>query len=255
MLTLRRLIERISTNSRVKKMLGLSKFKLFSLMLIAAALVATFVALVVDLLMLEGSDLPPVRLAVVAPMSGEAAAIGRAVREGVELEAERINREGGIDGRRISVLSFDDGNDPRKARAAAEAKAKAIEAIAEAEAKAKAEAQAKAQAEAEAEAEAVAKAETSEIVGIGKGDELVPITQARGKLPFPASGHVVIRYGQATETGMTQKGISIKTRDGARVVAPYDGLVVFAGQFRGYGQILILEHGEGYHTLLAGLTR
>ncbi|MBT3358569.1 MAG: peptidoglycan DD-metalloendopeptidase family protein [Rhodospirillales bacterium] len=126
---------------------------------------------------------------------------------------------------------------------------------AEAEAKAKAEAQAKAQAEAEAEAEAVAKAETSEIVGIGKGDELVPITQARGKLPFPASGHVVIRYGQATETGMTQKGISIKTRDGARVVAPYDGLVVFAGQFRGYGQILILEHGEGYHTLLAGLTR
>ena len=120
MLTLRRLIERISTNSRVKKMLGLSKFKLFSLMLIAAALVATFVALVVDLLMLEGSDLPPVRLAVVAPMSGEAAAIGRAVREGVELEAERINREGGIDGRRISVLSFDDGNDPRKARAAAE---------------------------------------------------------------------------------------------------------------------------------------
>ncbi len=38
-------------------------------------------------------------------------------------------------------------------------------------------------------------------------------------------------------------------------MAPYDGLVVFAGPFRGYGRILILEHGEGYHTLLAGLTR
>ncbi len=92
-------------------------------------------------------------------------------------------------------------------------------------------------------------------VGIGSGAELIPITQARGKLPFPAAGRVVLRYGQATESGMTQKGISIKTRDGARVVAPYDGLVVFAGLFRGYGQILILEHGEGYHTLLAGLTR
>ena len=38
-------------------------------------------------------------------------------------------------------------------------------------------------------------------------------------------------------------------------MAPYDGQVVFAGQFRGYGQILIIEHNEGYHTLLAGLSR
>jgi len=120
MLTLRRLFERVLANPRAEKILALPKFKLFSLMLLAAVLLATFVALVVDLLMFETSDLPPVRLAVVAPMSGEAAAVGLAVREGVELEAERINREGGIDGRQISVIAFDDGNDPRKARAAAD---------------------------------------------------------------------------------------------------------------------------------------
>ena len=45
------------------------------------------------------------------------------------------------------------------------------------------------------------------------------------------------------------------TRPAARVVAPYDGQVVYAGQFRGYGQILIIEHGGRYHTLLAGLAR
>jgi septal ring factor EnvC (AmiA/AmiB activator) len=38
-------------------------------------------------------------------------------------------------------------------------------------------------------------------------------------------------------------------------VAPYDGQVAFSGPFRGYGQILIIDHGEGYHTLLVGLSR
>ncbi|WP_316979131.1 murein hydrolase activator EnvC family protein [Shumkonia mesophila] len=85
--------------------------------------------------------------------------------------------------------------------------------------------------------------------------DLIPISKARGKLPFPVVGHLVGRYGQTTDAGLTRKGISIETRIGAQVVTPYDGLVVYAGQFRGYGQILILEHGEGYHTLLAGLTR
>jgi septal ring factor EnvC (AmiA/AmiB activator) len=53
----------------------------------------------------------------------------------------------------------------------------------------------------------------------------------------------------------TSKGISILTRAAAQVVAPYDGRVRYAGQFRLYGQILIIEHGERYHTVLAGLDR
>ena len=82
-----------------------------------------------------------------------------------------------------------------------------------------------------------------------------PITGARGKLPFPAVGRLVGRYGQATKGGLTRKGISVETRPGAQVVAPYDGRVVFADAFRGYGRLLIIDHGEGYHSLLAGLAR
>ncbi len=82
-----------------------------------------------------------------------------------------------------------------------------------------------------------------------------PITKARGSLVFPAAGQVVGLYGQATESGLTHKGIIVRTRDEAQVVAPYDGLIVFADRFRGYGQLLIIEHGEGYHFLLAGLGR
>ncbi|MBT3238736.1 MAG: peptidoglycan DD-metalloendopeptidase family protein [Rhodospirillaceae bacterium] len=81
------------------------------------------------------------------------------------------------------------------------------------------------------------------------------ISRSRGKLPYPAVGRLVGKYGQTTETGLTRKGITIETRANAQVVAPYDGLVVFAGAFKGYGQLLIIEHGEGYHSLLAGLAR
>ncbi len=78
---------------------------------------------------------------------------------------------------------------------------------------------------------------------------------ARGPITIPAKGRIVERYGQSTGLGNTAKGVTIETRPQAQVVAPFDGRVVFAGPFRGYGQILIIEHGGAYHTLLAGLTR
>lgn len=82
-----------------------------------------------------------------------------------------------------------------------------------------------------------------------------PITSARGNLPYPVIGRVAGRYGQPTETGLTRKGIAIEASPDATVIAPYEGSVVFAGKFRGYGQLLIIEHSEGYHTLLAGMAR
>jgi len=87
------------------------------------------------------------------------------------------------------------------------------------------------------------------------GTDVLPITKARGRLSYPVVGRVVARYGRPTGAGLTSKGVSIETRIGAQVVAPYDGRVVFAGPFRGYGQVLITDHGEGYHTLLAGLSQ
>jgi septal ring factor EnvC (AmiA/AmiB activator) len=78
---------------------------------------------------------------------------------------------------------------------------------------------------------------------------------APGSLIFPAVGDVVATYGQPTDTGISRKGIDIATRPDAQVVAPLAGTVVFAGEFRGYGQLLIIEHGGGYHSLLAGMAR
>ena len=80
-----------------------------------------------------------------------------------------------------------------------------------------------------------------------------PISKARGRMPYPVVGRVVGRYGQTMATGLKRKGIAVETRAGAQVVAPFDGEVVFAGPFRGYGQLLIIDHGEGYHSLLAGM--
>jgi septal ring factor EnvC (AmiA/AmiB activator) len=78
-------------------------------------------------------------------------------------------------------------------------------------------------------------------------------SKAKGKLALPARGEIVVNYGQKELKGLSSKGIKILTRNRAQVVSPYDGEVSFAGPFRGYGNLIIIEHGEGYHTLLAGL--
>jgi len=49
--------------------------------------------------------------------------------------------------------------------------------------------------------------------------------------------------------------MKLETAPGAQVVAPFEGRIVYAGNFRGYGELLIIEHGEGYHSLLSGLAR
>lgn len=84
---------------------------------------------------------------------------------------------------------------------------------------------------------------------------VAPFSARQGALPYPARGAVVAEFGQATDMGTTHKGLTIETRPAAQVIAPYEGQVAFAGMFRGYGLLLIIEHGEGYHTLLAGMSR
>ena len=62
-------------------------------------------------------------------------------------------------------------------------------------------------------------------------------------------------FGGADGLGGTQKGLSIASRPGGEITAPCDGWVVYAGRFRSYGQLLILNAGGGYHVLLAGMER
>ena len=93
---------------------------------------------------------------------------------------------------------------------------------------------------------------------LGSADRLAPavsFVDARGLLPLPVNGKPVRSYGDKDALGAKTEGISIATRPGAQVSAPSDGWVVYAGPFRSYGQLLIINAGDGYHVLLAGMER
>jgi len=170
---------------------------------------------------------------------------------------------------RLVVLSAQAGNlhdliqrldAERKAREAAERKAREeVEqrAAAQREAERKAEVAAIPRAEpgADAARPAVVTAPAPVALDPGKPKTIRPFAKARGAMVFPASGELVRRYGDPNEFGVPNKGLIFETRAGALVVAPFDGRIEFAGPFKGYGQILIIEHGDGYHSLLAGLDR
>ena len=83
----------------------------------------------------------------------------------------------------------------------------------------------------------------------------VAFAAARGRLPLPVNGPRIKEFGVPDSLGGTEKGISIATRAAAQVTAPCDAWVVYAGPFRNYGQVLILNAGGGYHVVLAGMDR
>jgi murein hydrolase activator len=83
----------------------------------------------------------------------------------------------------------------------------------------------------------------------------IAFASAKGSLPLPVNGVKVREYGSPDGVGGTERGLAIGTRAAAQVTAPCDGWVVYAGPFRSYGQLLILNAGAGYHVLLAGMER
>lgn len=84
------------------------------------------------------------------------------------------------------------------------------------------------------------------------GHKARPLEPGKTALQMPAAGDISKRFGDQ-DGYSTAKGLTIATRPRAQIVAPYDGTVMFAGPFKGYGQILIIDHGGGYHSLLAGM--
>ena len=81
----------------------------------------------------------------------------------------------------------------------------------------------------------------------------IPFSEAKGLLPRPVSGDTTLDFGAPDGYGGTTRGISIMTRPKASVVSPADGWVSFAGPFRSYGRLLIINAGGGYYVLLAGM--
>ena len=72
---------------------------------------------------------------------------------------------------------------------------------------------------------------------------------------LPVNGQISEVFGKVDEIGLTNKGIRIITRPGARVFASFDGKVLYASKFRNYGPILIIDHGDGFSTVMIGLGR
>ncbi len=83
----------------------------------------------------------------------------------------------------------------------------------------------------------------------------VAFSELKGRLPLPASGAIIKRFGAPDGSGGSEKGVSIAARANGVVVAPSDGWVAFSGPYRSYGQLLIINAGDGYYIVLAGMSR
>ncbi|WPE21923.1 hypothetical protein ShzoTeo12_31300 [Shinella zoogloeoides] len=80
-------------------------------------------------------------------------------------------------------------------------------------------------------------------------------SQLQAKLDYPVAGDVLRQFGEADGTGHDSQGLTLAANPGALVTAPSDGWIVFAGTFRSYGRMIILNAGEGYHLVLSGMDR
>ncbi|MBX5169251.1 murein hydrolase activator EnvC [Rhizobium sp. NZLR1b] len=80
-----------------------------------------------------------------------------------------------------------------------------------------------------------------------------PFGELKAKLEVPVAGDILRQFGDADGTGHEAMGMTVATNPETVVTAPADGLVVFAGAFRSYGQMIILDTGDGYHLVLSGM--
>lgn len=86
-----------------------------------------------------------------------------------------------------------------------------------------------------------------------RSEPAVPLASARGYLTPPLTGAAVTAFGAADGFGSTTKGVTLSASAGDAVVAPADGWVTYSGIFLNYGQIVIINAGQDYTVVLAGL--
>ncbi|BCG92298.1 membrane protein [Mesorhizobium sp. 131-2-1] len=93
---------------------------------------------------------------------------------------------------------------------------------------------------------------------VPEGNQLTaaaPFSALQGQIALPVTGKIKRRFGADDGNGAVMQGDMVATQSGAIVTAPADGNVLYAGPFRSYGQLLILNAGDGYHVVLAGMSR
>ena len=74
-----------------------------------------------------------------------------------------------------------------------------------------------------------------------------------GAYRLPVVGRIVAGLGEVNDSGVRSRGITVATQPGGQVVAPAAGRVSFAGDYRGYGKIVIIDHGGGWTSLITGM--
>ena len=87
----------------------------------------------------------------------------------------------------------------------------------------------------------------------------MPVAESRdadlgaGAYRLPVVGRIVAGLGEVNDSGVRSRGITVATQPGGQVVAPAAGRVSFAGDYRGYGKIVIIDHGGGWTSLITGM--
>ena len=78
---------------------------------------------------------------------------------------------------------------------------------------------------------------------------------ARPRLPYllPVEGRLVAGVGEISDGGVHSRGLTFATRSQARILAPANGRIAFAGRFRSYGHVVIIDHGRGWSTVITDL--
>jgi septal ring factor EnvC (AmiA/AmiB activator) len=105
-----------------------------------------------------------------------------------------------------------------------------------------------------AAAEAAAEAERKRQAELAARPRIA-FSKMLGQLPYPAQGQILRRFGDNDGLGAKLRGFAVATREEAQVTSPADGKIEFSGPFRSYGQLLIIDAGEGHLVLLAGMER
>ena len=89
--------------------------------------------------------------------------------------------------------------------------------------------------------------------GVGSSEMSADTKFSKRKLNTPVRGRLVVRYGEKTALGLKSDGWRIRTRNDALVMAPADGVVKFADNFRGFGKVIIMSHKNGYNTVMTNM--
>ena len=107
-------------------------------------------------------------------------------------------------------------------------------------------------------AERLERARAFAAVAVPDKNRIMPayaFSKLSGTLSLPAEGEFIRSFGADDGTGHNLAGEILATEKGATVYAPADGWIAYAGSFRSYGQMVIIDTGENYHVVLAGMEK